>query len=195
MPHHATHAARPPIVGISARIAKPQKDHAGRLSKTANTVDQHLAQWVASMGLLPFVIPSMHHPTSLTSSPAFSRNARDHEPSAHSLPGIPTAFFKMFILKTHFGGFLLHRRCMPYPCELGTTDLSSVQHGARLLVHAFALRRHERFDTGIRGHVLPSVSHVFHPASEDVDGAHDIRVGLVSAGHAGEFGLRGAIVS
>jgi putative glutamine amidotransferase len=54
----------PPVIGVSARIAKPQKDHAGRLSKTANTVDQHLAQWIASMGLLPFLIPSMHHKTS-----------------------------------------------------------------------------------------------------------------------------------
>ncbi len=57
--------SRPPIVGISSRIAKPQKDHAGRLSKTTNTVDQHLAQWVASMGLLPFLIPSMLHPTAV----------------------------------------------------------------------------------------------------------------------------------
>lgn len=53
---------RPPVIGVSARIAKPQKDHAGRLSKTANTVDQHLAQWIAAMGLLPFLIPSMHNP-------------------------------------------------------------------------------------------------------------------------------------
>lgn len=65
MPFHATHLARPPVVGISSRIAKPQKDHAGQLSKTTNTVDQHLAQWVASMGFLPFLIPSMHHPTAV----------------------------------------------------------------------------------------------------------------------------------
>ena len=107
---------------------------------------------------------------------------------------------------------------MLYPCELGMANVSSVRRitvptpwepltllrvsfraheivSARRLLRLFAWRRDERFDTGIRGHVLPSVSHVLHPASEDVDGAHDIRVGLVSAGHTGEFGLRGAIVS
>ena len=54
-------SVRPPVIGVSSRIAKPQKDHAGRLSKTANAVDQHLAQWIGSMGLLPLLIPSMHH--------------------------------------------------------------------------------------------------------------------------------------
>ncbi len=41
--------------------------------------------------------------------------------------GIPTAFFKLFILKNHFGGFLLHRRCMLYPCEFGMANVSSVR--------------------------------------------------------------------
>ena len=40
--------------------------------------------------------------------------------------GIPTAFFKLFILKNHFGGFLLHRRCMLYPFELGMANVSSI---------------------------------------------------------------------
>ena len=63
----------------------------------------------------------------LTSSPPFFRNAKDHGPSAHYRTGIPTAFFKLFILKNHFGGFLLHRRCMLYPCELGMANVSSVR--------------------------------------------------------------------
>ena len=45
---------------------------------------------------------------------------------AHYRTGIPTAFFKLFILKNHFGGFLLHRRCMLYPCELGMANVSSI---------------------------------------------------------------------
>ncbi len=63
----------------------------------------------------------------LTSSPPFFRNAKDHGPSAHYRTRIPTAFFKLFILKNHFGGFLLHRRCMLYPCELGMANVSSVR--------------------------------------------------------------------
>ena len=43
------------------------------------------------------------------------------------MPEIPTAFFKMFILKNHFGGFLLHRRCAPYPDGLGSADFSSAR--------------------------------------------------------------------
>ena len=69
----------------------------------------------------------------LTSSPPFFRNAKDHGPSAHYRTGIPTAFFKLFILKNHFGGFLLHRRCMLYPCGLGMANVSSVR---RIRVHA-----------------------------------------------------------
>ena len=56
----------------------------------------------------------MRIPTVLTSSPPLRT-------------GIPTAFFKIFILKNHFGGFLLHRRCMLYPCELGMANVSSVR--------------------------------------------------------------------
>lgn len=52
-----------PLIGVSARISKPPKDHAARLSKTFNAMDQHLAQWIASMGLLPLLIPSMQNPT------------------------------------------------------------------------------------------------------------------------------------
>ena len=62
----------------------------------------------------------------LTSSPPFFRNAKDHGPSAHYRTGIPTAFFKLFILKNHFGGFLLHPRCMLYPFELGMANVSSI---------------------------------------------------------------------
>ena len=43
------------------------------------------------------------------------------------MPEIPTAFFKMFILKNHFGGFLLHRRCAPYPDGLGSADFSTAR--------------------------------------------------------------------
>lgn len=52
---------RSPIIGVSARIAKPQADHAGRLSRTTNTLDQSLAQWLGSLGLIPVLIPSMLH--------------------------------------------------------------------------------------------------------------------------------------
>lgn len=51
--------SRPPVIGVSCRIAKSLDDHAGRLSKTANTIDQHLAQWIVSLGLLPLLIPAI----------------------------------------------------------------------------------------------------------------------------------------
>jgi hypothetical protein len=66
------------------------------------------------------------------------------------MPEIPTAFFKMFILKNHFGGFLLHRRCAPYPDGLGSADFSSARfsgleedkkgHGGPLMVFALVRR-------------------------------------------------------
>lgn len=50
---------RPPVIGVSSRITKSQNP--GCFIKTANAVDQHLAQWIGSMGLLPLLIPAINY--------------------------------------------------------------------------------------------------------------------------------------
>lgn len=71
-------SSRPPVIGVSSRIAKPEKDHAGRLGRTSNSMDQHLAQWLGSMGLLPLLIPSMHHATAFNQAGKLAIDAADY---------------------------------------------------------------------------------------------------------------------